>query len=275
MYTVCEYAREKYVLNVPLKANSEYQLLRSCRDLSEWYGRDPLLSEATDDMLSKWVKERSLKIAAFTMHRRRGAVITVKKHAAEAGMCDFPRRVRKVPLPQLDPEAWTRNEFQLLLGGAAALPGRLKNYVPRSVYFTALLWADYNTGLRKEDALNFDMRNVRDGSYFCQITKTSVWHSVQLYPETIAALEAIGGRYPLQWPQSPKMLYYWIKVACVTSNVPYAALQQMRRTGATHVHVAGGDAEKFLGHLTPGLARKHYICKRIAQKPVEPPPKPE
>jgi integrase len=143
--------------------------------------------------------------------------------------------------------------------------------IKRSLWWTAFIMVAYDTALRRADLLELQRGQIGDdGQIVVKINKTQREHHCRVRPETIAAIDAT---YPpvreriFQWPHCYKSLWdHWreiIHAAGLEAN-RQNGLQCLRRTSATHLElIAPGEAGRHLGHLTPGLAEKHYIDPRI------------
>ena len=92
--TLTEYFHKIYLQGRELKTNSEYQCDRSCRVLVEWIGYDPPIHHVNGALLSIWIRAMEKTGRALTTIRRnRCDVMTVLRHAAEAGIGEWPTRV--------------------------------------------------------------------------------------------------------------------------------------------------------------------------------------
>lgn len=177
------------------------------------------------------------------------------------------------------------DELSRIVNASRRLPGHLANGVPRKIYFPALLTFVYETGLRRSDAWRVTVDMLRDdGSVVFMQSKTARGHVAKIRETTLASvrqiaalLEAMGDsrwKTPLLWPSTPKTIYHWIDQAKLAAGVSAdGALQQLRRTGATHVErIEYGAGTRYLGHQTPGLAMRHYIdqSKAYPNRPLPP-----
>lgn len=269
--TLTEFLEHEHLLLRPLSQTYEYQLRRSCAKLVAWLGRDPLLAELDDLTLSQWVRDQEGKGARRTAKNDRANIISILRHAAQLGRRGEPGKIRKVSVPRKAPVAWTLSQYEALTKATAQLPGQFTSGVPRAVYFDALLRVVWDTGLRRGDLYELPREKLLAGRFAITLRKTNHVHSIELRPRTIEAVAALAGALrancakPLAWPQNRKQIYYWLRRLCAMANVPYAALQQARRSAATDVErLHPGSAGRFLGHLTPGLAEKHYVDPTIA-----------
>jgi integrase len=50
---------------------------------------------------------------------------------------------------------------------------------------------------------------------------------------------------------------------CALAGVKYHGLHGVRRTSASYVHAAGGDATAHMGHSSPAVTQAHYLVGEI------------
>lgn len=284
-WSLARYLTESYALDRAITQGTEYLMGVSVRTFERWLGRAPLIQDLTEFTVSRFLRdlEASRSFSQKTISGRRGDLLAIWRHAADRGLIDPPRRVRIVKVPEPMPTAWTPAEMAALLKAAKALTGYLSNGLPRGRYFHDLLRTAYETGLRRSDLLKLKMRSVDDrGVCVVLQRKTGRAHACAVRPETLESLRWLAKRLeengearadqPLWWPYTPRQLYHWIKKICRAAGVRDGALQQARRTGATHAErAAPGTAARYLGHATDSQAKRHYIDQSQAYGPVVPP----
>jgi integrase len=279
------YLNEFYVLEKALAVGTEYLMSVSVRDFSAWLKREAIVGDLTEVTVSRWIRdlEQAGKLAAKTISGRRGDVMAIWRHAADDNLVNEPKRVRNVKVPRPMPVAWTMDEFDKILEACRTLTGYLKNGLPRARYFWALLKAGYETGLRRNDLLRLRLAPFTpDGVVVVVQHKTNRAHAAAVRPDTLEAIKELGkilrqhgepnADCPLRWPYTPRQLYYWIDRITELAGVRHGALQQCRRTGATHTErVAPGSAVRYLGHASVSQAQSHYIDASQAYGVVIPP----
>lgn len=287
------YCERIYCLERAVSENTQYLLSLSCRMLERWHIAPLTVGQLCDDIASRWIRDLEAMVRedgkrAFsprTVHGRRGDLLCIWRYAYYRGDCErLPCRVRGVKVPTYNPQAWTMDELAKIVGACKSFPGHLGNGIPRRLYFPALIAFVYETGLRRSDVWRVRLDQMHDdGSVIVSQHKTGKPHVARVHAQTLQAVRAIGSLLeamgdsradqPLRWPHTPKMLYNWIERARQRAGVKRdGALQQLRRSGATHVErEERGAATQYLGHATPELARKHYIDASLAY-PVRPLP---
>lgn len=82
-----------------------------------------------------------------------------------------------------------------------------------------------------------------------------------------------GSPLVLPWPGARCILDRWFARLVLASGIRPGGTRRIRRGGASEVEKhQPGTAGRFLGHLTPGLAARHYLDPTITNvRPVSPP----
>lgn len=273
-----------YELSTEITEIYAYQLKYAVGRLGRFLKRPPVIDDLSADTINRWLKhERDCaEIGDRSRANVRRSVLTLWKRFGTGFNRD---KIRSVVVTPRNPEAWRYDEMGAVAAAAARLDGKLNNGVSRSLYMTTVLWAAYETGLRRRDLWEFDLA-LADADRKAAFTqhKTRRVHVIKFTDETFAAMERIAAqlkqrndphwRTPLRWPQSVSQFYHWMrrcrKLAGVDSDVRNRSLQHIRRTGATEVAREGGDAWRFLGHSREGLDWKSYVDQRLTTTPTTP-----
>lgn len=282
---LARYLAECYALQRAIAPSTEYLIGRSIRAFQAWLGRVPTLADLSDFQVSRWLRDLEVSgtLAPKTIAGRRGDLLALWRYAAEDGLVDAPARVRVVKVPAPMPIAWTPAELAAILREAQQLPGYLGNGLPRRLYFPALLQTAYETGLRRNDLLRVQLRDMdSEGTLVVLQRKTGRGHVCAVHPETRSLLLELQQRLerdqdpaadrPLHWPHTMRQLYHWLDKITTAAGARKGALQQARRTGATHAErQLPGAGSRYLGHTSDSQARRHYIDRSQAYGPVLPP----
>ena len=258
-----DYLAESYLLDRSLRDDSAYQLRHSLARFGDFLQRPAVVADLKDGTVSEFIRDAERRYSLGTVKNMRGNLLTVWKHLAEFGddNVPFPRRVRTVKVPRKMPAAWPPETVAALVAACSRLAE------PRGLYFEALINAAWDTGLRRSDLWALELSDIRpDGSVSVLQTKTQHAIHVRLRPATVNLLRAIGTDAPLAWQGAERMYYLWfdkLKALAGVSDDGYT--QKVRRSSATNVELHHPQrAGRFLGHLTPGLAERHYIDRTLA-----------
>lgn len=277
MIPLAEYV-SRYALAADLTRGSIDQLRYTVVCIDRWKGSPVLLSELSDDLANRWLSwllESGL--SRTTVRHRRGNLITLWRAAAESGLVEsWPKRVKKIKVPNSLPEAWSRSQVDTLLRASADLRGEFPGGIDRAKLVRALILTDWATGLRPCDLLALRRRDVApDGSIAIVQQKTGWPILCRLTPEAMAAVEAtFPPKRALLFPIERRLAHFWIRRLCQAVQLP-GSTKWIRRSGATAVEdEQPGSAQHYLGHRTPGLAWKCYIDPRHLTKRQHRPPPP-
>jgi integrase len=266
--TILDYFERVYMLDRPLRASTAYQYRHALRLFSAWLGGPPRLAQMSADALSRWLMSLESRYAAVSIWDHRRAVIIVWSHAAKNGLCPEPRNVRRPARAIPMPIAWTLEELRKILAACDALSGVFPSGAPRRDYCLALIHAAWDSGLRRSDLWSLTRNAIRpDGVVLMRQLKTSMPHHPRLRPETVAKIISLPGDRPLRCPfGSPRWWYrFWDRRVISAAGVRPGCLQQLRRTGATHLAIDHPEAvQRYLGHASPEM-QKHYVDWSIAK----------
>lgn len=283
--SLLSYFRTCYARDRSLRDTTAYQYERSIRCFGEWLGHEPQLADLDDGVVSSWLADLEKLRLPKTVRGKRQAVLSIWRHAAEAGIVQPPGKIRKTRVPLPNPTAWDLSELRRLIDAAERLPGFFPNGVARKTWFAALFRVAYQTGLRRSDLFCFDVtRDVdADGNISTVQQKTLDGHVSKISAETLELLRTISDRLhadgsnawrtPLAPPCYVRGVYQWFaKLRQLAGIDGEGAIQQLRRTGATYVEKEHpGAAMRYLGHRTPGLAYRHYVDRSKLGAGVMPP----
>ena len=263
----------RYSLVRNLRGSSNYQLSRSVNLFSQWLGRDAKISDLSGDTVSVWLQAMEQKLSARTVAGHRVNLVGLWRFLAEDGLCEAPRQVRKIEKPDPCPVAWTMEELRLLLQQAQETPGIMCDGTPWCVYWEATIRTAYDTGLRRSDLWILRKDQIRPDGIQIRQAKTGRTHQPRLGTRTLELLRQIKHAPPLSWPGKNSRQWYteW-NLLVARARIRPGALQQIRRTGATHLYREHPeDVQRYLGHRTPTMQR-HYVDLSLAAPQSNMPP---
>jgi integrase len=266
---------EDYVLYRSLADSSAYQMDRSARYLEEWLERPAKIADLNDRTISQFLRAIENDRAQRTVANHRTNLLCLWRFAADEKLCSPPHRVRKVSRPDPCPVAWTFDELQLIVTQCGQLEDRFRSGVIRSLYCSTLVKFCYESGLRRSDVWRIKRDMIRpDGSIVLRQKKTSQTHWPRIRIDTLAAIALLPEDLPLACPFKSDGSWYqfWKREVTKPAGVRHGALQQLRRSGATHLAIDHPDAvQRYLGHRTASM-QKHYVDQSIARPQQHLPP---
>jgi site-specific recombinase XerD len=250
------------------------------------------LTKATVNDYLEWLERRGLSMR--TVKDQWNVLRLLWRYAWDNELvADLPRGIRKLRLAPVVPTSWTPEEMTRLLSATQATmlncwtgPQGSRVHVGRFLY--AVVWLAHDTGWRKSDlfAVTWDQLHLepdgRAGRIVLITQKTRQPHVSRVRQETIEALAAVrrdGDSRLLPWPRRVDRFYPFYRQLLFAAGLPVGkrnGLQKLRRTSASWLEsTQPGMASWHLGHLTPGLARKHYLDPAVCTPAYLPPAIPE
>ena len=219
--------------------------------------------------------------------------------------------IRRPPVPgslpgltkiKRKPEAWTIGEFERILSAALALEGSVGPH-EKSIWFSALLWLDYNSGLRISAAMatRWEWLHLERGLLRVppEHQKDDEGTDITLLAETIAALGRLAlvagkkgevfahwpyDRTCVQWPalnlELKKCLVSARLIESTKSDTRRLLWHMIRRTFATALYEECRDIEAvrdMLGHSDVAVTWTYIdktLISRKSQADLLPVPKP-
>jgi len=252
--------------------------------------RDCLGHEPTIDDLDDYVVAKFLKWRATTPHRGRicSPASVAKDKAQLVSMANFAakKRMRRsdgeivefLSLPRVRtirhaPQAYTIDEVRRLILEARKREGQVGGH-PAGGWWSTIIHAPWETAERIGAlmALRWDDVDL-DGRAVLFRAETRKGRSNDLLrPITPALADALRPevRQPdeLVWPWDRKQLTsLWtsLKLICKRAGCRGTGFHGLRKSSASYLAAAGGDATEHLGHAKPEVTRQHYLDRRITQ----------
>ena len=255
-----------YQLARRMRQGSIYQIGRTIALFEQFLGRDGKSGDLNAESVNRWLEQLERRYSQRTVAGHRVNLLSIWRDAADRGICHGPARVRKVPRPAPMPVAWTLDELSRLMRVAESFQGTLPSGASKALYFSTLLAAAYDTGLRRSDLWSLRRDQILpNGTIAIVQRKTATPHFPSLRPETLAKLQRLPGDTPLKWHGDERRFYDEWRSMLVIADVREGALQRVRRTGATAVMLATRNPEHvrlYLGHSTHQMQR-HYVDQSL------------
>lgn len=261
---------EDYVLYKSIRNSSAYQMRRTVGTFCSWLQRPPTTDDLNDRDVSQWIAamQKCEAHAPTTIAGHRTKLLCLWRFVADRGDVDPPHRVRDAKRPEPAPIAWTLDELRAVISACGLLDGHFRSGSRRALYCSTLVKFCYETGLRRSDVWRTDRRQVRpDGSIVLRQRKTGGTHCPRIREDTYIGMTALVGNCPLACPFASASDWYrfWKNKVIAVAGVRHGAMQQIRRTGATHLAIEHPHAvQRYLGHKTPTVQR-HYVDQSIAK----------
>jgi integrase len=168
-------------------------------------------------------------------------------------------------------------ELSTLISTAKKLDYSLRKGCPAALFFEGWIRTGFETGLRFSDLLSLRCDQLRGERLFVVANKTGVPIPKVLSGKCVDILRKLSvqgdGETFFRWALAERWLRIHFARLCKAAGMT-GTPKWLRRSGATHCEIRQpGSAKKFLGHLSDGLAWKHYVDQTLLpdQCPAPPP----
>lgn len=287
---------------IPLKLRGRSQesvrLLRhAINQFSKWLGRPATLEDCDDLLVSQWLMKRAEKLAPESVARERSGILALWNLAQARGLVKLRPCVAPELVPEKTPRALTEEELQRVYDVATRLTGWV-GPIPAKVYFPALIAVLFYSGERITATLSIPRDkyrrpwlivppHTRKGKRKERVYELPPW-VCDLLDELLTYHKADQVFF---WGCSMTALRKRWKTITRRAGLGDSREVQfhvMRKSTASHLEAAGGDATTYLGHSSDAITRKNYLDPRVTgkrqakpwellppiAKPEEPPQKP-
>jgi integrase len=256
--------------------------LNALANFGQFLGQQPQLTDLLDENISEcmaWMVSRGRQ--PETANKVRTHLVALWNWAAKKGhVSEFPT-VGKIPAPQRIPRAWLQEELERIFISTRNTPGKVGD-VPAALWWTSLLLTMWYT-LERVGALlrvTWDDYDETTGWLLCraEIRKGGLRDkSFPLPPcarELLQQLRAYRTTNIFQWPsrnsktnRSTQTIYYNLNKILKRAGLPtgrFDKFHRIRKSGASHLLRAGGNAAQALGHTNMATTAK-YLDPRIVE----------
>ena len=253
------------------------------RHLERHMGREPMVSDLTEDVFASYVAERLPGRSPATVDGEQAKLLALANYAAKKGYLPEVPDVAPIKVYKRIPIACTVDEIGRWLTAAGKVKGDI-NGIPARLYWTCLFMVLYDTGARQGAA-----RSLRWEDYQPDIPalllraetqKQKTDQLLKIANDTAAVLETI--RKPereliFPWPFHGAYFYAHVKRILNAAGLPNGRREQcqkIRRTTLSLMHARGGDATMQAGHSSSDVTRKSYLDTTGAKHAAEIIPRP-
>lgn len=237
------------------------QLEVLCRRLP-WH-----VEEVTTDMVDEYLTQALNNLAPVTVANHRRYLTTLMRAAQRERdlVVICTRGFRRVKTPRPVPRAFSLDEIRRLVEAARRTAGSFRG-VKKAVFLEAWILSAYCLGLRTGDLWSMRWSDVRGQRAYIAQSKTGSPLVAVFTDEAMAACERLPRRQRIFGDfAAVNTIQQWVK-ACVASAGLDGTTRFLRRSCATYAKVKGMSPQAKLGHLTPGLAERHYVDQLLYEQ---------
>jgi len=224
------------------------------------------VEEVTSNQVDEYLTQALRDLAPQTVANHRRLLTTLMRDAKRQGLntciADGFRRV-KVPRPV--PRALSKEEIRAAVEAARKTKGHFRD-LRKADFLVAWILTAYCTGLRAGDLLAARWDQVRGRRMYVRQSKTSTPHVVVFTDEALEACRALPKRQRIFGDFAAlNTIQQWMQ-ACMLSAGIAGSTKFLRRSAATYAKVQGKSPKAMLGHLTDGLAERHYVDQLLYEE---------
>lgn len=231
------------------------------RHFDRFLRRPATTSDLNDNTVSRFVTWRLQDVSAATANKDLASILALWRFLHRH------RKVKQYPSVQLErepkriPTAWTREEFDKLFAAACRCPGMI-DHVPARIWWPTLLLVLLDSAERISAVLSLRWDDVDLSSrwiVFPAETRKArdADSAVAIADDTLGRLHELRkfGSRPKVFPWPYHRTYLWHKYGILLEsaglpNDRKRKFHAIRRTVASHVEAAGGNATEILRHAS-------------------------
>lgn len=238
-------------------------------------GREPLLSDLTEENLNRFVRERfKHRIKQNTIRGECHKLLALSNWGAKRGYCQPVEFDPPAPVIE-SPIAFTESELRRMIAAAHAYRHSIGD-APGSTFLLAMIGVIWDTGERigAVRALQWGSINLPDRwvTFPARTRKGGcAGRTRRLSKPSVQHLEKLSGCVA-EGPFSgvhKQTIYTHFRKLLISAGLPHDRQHMthaLRRSHASYLALAGGDAVASLGHSTEAMTRKHYYDPRIVER---------
>jgi integrase len=250
------------------------QYERNLRYFDQFLGRPATTADLTDDNLSAFIRSIHAKgRSPVTANKIRGQIVAFWRFLARKGYVSVWPDVPKLKEHKRRPIAWTEEQLAKLFDACRRQRGSI-GCLPANLWWTSLHNVLWDCGTRIGATLPLEWPQVdleaRTIVFLAETQKQKEDQVFRIREATAESLRAIySTRRQRVWPFPYIREYLWAlyKKVLIDAGLPTdrrSMFHRMRRSHASHLTRAGGDARKSLGHANAALTERCYIDPIIA-----------
>lgn len=232
--------------------------LVSLRNFDRFLGRTAFLRDLTDENLVRfqaWHLDRGN--SPYTANRDVARLLAQWRLACRKSKLKIWPDVRYVPEPRREPRAWNRQQLRRLFAVLEKIEGVIAG-VPAAGWWVALHWLMWATGERVGALMALEWTAYEAPAWLCVPAEARKGQTAdKVYRLSVDACEALAAiRLPARrlifpWDRSKNILWRRYKRILRAAGLPddrKSMFHRMRKSAASHLEAAGGNATELLGH---------------------------
>lgn len=257
-----------------------YQYGVQFRHLERFLKREPTIADLDDDTIAaflQWLYEGADRGGRMrspeTANKARSHLLALWRFANAIGMIAKGPTIDQLPVPESMPQAWTGEQIAMIFDACRRTRGWIAG-IPEPDYYEALhyWWMCGGERTSATFAIEWAWVDLRRAvvSIPGKVRKAGVTISYAISPDCVQAFRKImepQREKVFPWPWHMHTFWNRYRKIIASAGLPTknAGPQKMRRSFASHLAAAGGDATKALHHSNRSVTVKSYLDPRIVQ----------
>jgi integrase len=262
----------EYAIIRALRPTAAYQFRLSLSRYGEYLGHEPTLEDLDPIRAQAWLGHRKTQVSAATARKDRTHLVALWSHAAKRRLVEQFPTLPPLRAPQRIPRAYRVQDVSALLRMSLALMGDVAG-LPADWYWASLIRLCWESAERigavlllRWDDVDLDERWVIFRGENRKGSTRDIRRDIS--PELAGWMRHLK-RKPTDlvfpWVRDRTTLWYEFRKLAVMAGVTPRGFHGLRKSAASYVAAAGGDATQLLDHSNPKLAKDHYLDESIVR----------
>lgn len=265
---------------------NEYAVLRAHTDqcrrqyrltFARWadqLGREPALEHLDPLTVQTYIASRRAKRSAATARKDRNQISALWTYCAKRRYVEQFPTLAQIRAPVRIPRGYTVDEVSALIRQALKRRPRIKpTSVPPHQFFPTLVRSCWETAERIGSHMALRWRDIDTAQriviFPAEGRKGATRDILRVLSEEQCRWLEEMRREPdeLVWPWTAdkSTLWHHFGQLCKVAGVPNRGFHGLRKSAASYMQAAGGDATALLDHSNPAITKRHYIDVTIAR----------
>lgn len=243
------------------------------RQFSRWLGHHATLADLTEDQIHGFLAAYfRTGVRAVTVNTARQHLISLARYGYGRGQVERVPEIRKLKEDRRVPQAWTIAQFSSLLVASRGCSGAVAD-IPARLFWETLFRLLFDSGMRIGAMLQVERTDVDLARAAVLVRpETQKQRAGQWIPfcphGTLPLVRAIWlpqRELLFPWPFHISTFYNRLRRILKAAHLPTdrrSKCHRIRRTHASYLEAAGGNATQSLGHSSPAVTQG-YLDPRI------------
>lgn len=269
---VKELLEKEYAPLRALRATALYQFRLTLGRWAEHLGHPPALEDLKPLTVQAFLAHRKTQVSVATAKKDRTHIVALWGYAAKRRLVEEFPTLPPLRAPNRIPRAYKVAEVSALLRTALDYPNAVCG-LPGGFYYASMIRLCWETAERIGAIRALRWRDVdldELAVVFLAETRKGATRDIRrvISPELAGWLKHLMRKESdlvFPWDRDPTTLWYELKKICAVAGVTNRGFHGLRKSAASYVTAAGGDATRLLDHSNPGITRDHYVDESIAK----------